>query len=420
MSRCFLLILLCGANLAGIVQAADWSRFRGADGNAAAPEASVPLTWNATENIAWKAALPGNGASSPVVFDGRIYLTSFTGYGLDPDDPGQREDLRLHVLCYDAASGDPLWDKSVKASASEQEVTRRVADHGFATGTPVADEAGVYAYFGVSGLVAYDHDSNLLWTAETGDRTAGFGSAASPILFQNLVIINASIEAQAVFAFDRTTGKQVWKISDVVRSWTTPVVAKSDSGRDELVVSHESQVRGFDPKTGSELWTCAGILDYVVPCVVVNEGIAYVLGGRKNQSMAIRLGGSGDVTETHRLWETNIGANVTSPVYHDGYLYWSSDRGIAYCLNAATGESVYKERMDTKERVYASSLLAGGRMYLTTRENGVFVIAASPEYRQLAHNVIADDDSFFSATPAVNGNQLLMRTNRFLYCIGSR
>lgn len=414
------LLLLCLSGVAVSVQAVDWPRFRGVDGKAAALEARVPLTWSATENVAWKAAIPGNGASSPVAFDGRIYLTSFTGYGLDPDQPGQREDLLLHVLCYEADSGELLWDKSVKASASEQEVTRRVADHGFATGTPVVDEAGVYAYFGVSGLVAYDHDGTLLWQAETGDRTAGFGSAASPILFQNLVIINASIEAQAVFAFDRTTGTQVWNIADVVRSWTTPVIAKSEAGRDELVVSHESRVRGFDPLSGTELWTCAGILDYVVPCVVVNEGIAYVLGGRKNQSMAIRLGGSGDVTETHRLWETNIGANVTSPVYHDGYLYWSSDRGIANCLNATTGESVYKQRMETKERVYASSVLAGDRMYLTTRENGVFVIALGPEYRQLAHNVIADDDSFFSATPAVHGNQLLLRTNRFLYCIGSR
>lgn len=418
MLRCLLLFCLSGAVVS--VQAADWPRFRGTDGNAAAPEASVPLTWSSTENLAWKAPIPGNGASSPVAFGERIYLTSFTGYGLDPDEPGQKEDLLLHVLCYEADRGELLWDKSVKASASEQEVTRRVADHGFATGTPVVDEAGVYAYFGVSGLVAYDHDGTLLWRSETGDRTAGFGSAASPILFQNLVIINASIEAQAVFAFDRTTGKQVWKIADVVRSWTTPVIAKSDAGRDELVVSHESRGRGFDPTSGTELWTCAGILDYVVPCVVVNEGIAYVLGGRKNQSMAIRLGGSGDVTETHRLWETNIGANVTSPVYHNGYLYWSSDRGIANCLNAATGESVYKQRMETKERVYASSVLAGDRMYLTTRENGVFVIALGPEYRQLAHNVIADDDSFFSATPAVHGNRLLLRTNRFLYCIGSR
>jgi outer membrane protein assembly factor BamB len=279
------------------------------------------------------------------------------------------------------------------------------------------DEAAVYAYFGVSGLVAFDHDGKLLWQAKTGDKTAGFGSAASPILYQNLVIINASIEAESVFAFDRNTGEKAWQIRGIDRSWTTPIVAKSADGREELIVSHKMQVRGFEPGTGRELWNCEGIQDYVVPCVVVNEGIAYVLGGRTNQSMAIRLGGNGDVTKSHKIWESKIGANVTSPIYHDGYLYWSSDKGIANCLDASNGESVYKVRMNTRERIYASALLAGGRLYLTTRDNGVFAIALGPEYKELAHNVFVGDDSLLNATPAVSGNSLLFRSNRFLYRI---
>jgi outer membrane protein assembly factor BamB len=410
-----LLTVTCSA-----ATAADWPRFRGADGNSAAPEADVPLTWSATENMLWKRELPGHGASSPVVFDGRIYLTSFTGYGLDSDAPGNKADLQLHVLCLDVNDGSIRWDEAMQGSDAEQDVTRRVADHGFATGTPVADEAGVYAYFGVSGLVAYSHDGEQRWTAKTGDKTAGFGSAASPILFQNLVIINASIESACVLAFDRTTGKEVWRIEGIDKSWTTPIVAKSGDGRDELIISHKMHVKGFDPASGKPLWNCEGIQDYVVPCVVVNDGIAYVIGGRKNQSMAIRLGGNGDVTESHRLWDTNVGANVTSPIYHDGYLFWASDRGIATCLNANNGESVYKERLKASGRVYASSLLAGNQMYLTTRDNGVFAIALGPEYKELAHNVIAGDDSMFNATPAVTGNRLLMRTNRFLYCVGTK
>ncbi|MDG1896335.1 MAG: PQQ-binding-like beta-propeller repeat protein [Fuerstiella sp.] len=404
----------------GYSEAADWPRFRGADGNASAPAARVPLTWSVTENMAWKVEIPGNGASSPSVFSGRIYLTSFTGYGLNPDDPGNREDLKQHVLCYDLDGGKLLWDKFTKAAEAEQEATRRVADHGYATGTAVCDERGVYAYFGVSGLVAYDHEGDLLWQAQTGDGTKGFGSAASPILYRDLVIINASIEAKTVFAFNRASGKEVWRIENVEASWTTPIVAPSGDGRDELIVSYKEHVRGFDPNTGSELWNCEGVQDYVVPCVVVNDGIAYVLGGRKNQSMAIRLGGTGDITESHRIWETNIGANVTSPVYHEGHLYWISDRGIANCTNAATGESVYRERVSTSDRVYASTLLAGNRMYLTTRDNGVFAVALGPEYNELAHNVIDGDDSSFNATPAVIGDQLLFRTNQYLYCIGAK
>ncbi|MCP4510226.1 MAG: PQQ-binding-like beta-propeller repeat protein, partial [Fuerstiella sp.] len=370
--------------------------------------------------MAGKVEIPGHGASSPSVFSSRVYLTSFTGYGLNPEEPGNREDLQQHVLCFDLNDGKLLWDKSTKASSAEQEATRRVADHGYATGTPVCDERGVYAYFGVSGLLAYDHQGNLLWRAKTGSDTKGFGSAASPILYRDLVIINASIEAKTVFAFNRVSGKEVWRITDVASSWTTPVVAASADGRDELIISYKEHVRGFDPVTGSELWNCVGVQDYVVPCVIVHEGTAFVLGGRKNQSMAIRLGGNGDITESHRIWETNIGANVTSPVYHEGHLYWISDRGIANCTNAATGESVYRERVSTSDRVYASTLLAGNRMYLTTRNNGVFAVALGPEYKELAHNVIDGDDSSFNATPAVIGDQLLFRTHQYLYCIGAK
>ncbi|MCA9085088.1 MAG: PQQ-binding-like beta-propeller repeat protein [Planctomycetaceae bacterium] len=399
-------------------QSENWPRFRGSDGNASSPAAKVPVEWSAEKNVRWKTEIAGHGSSSPVVFDGHIYLTSFTGYGLDPDNPGDKSDLTLHVLCFHEEDGKLLWDKSFPAAAAEQEASRRVVDHGYATGTPVCDELGVYAYFGVSGLVALDHNGSLLWKAPTGEKTAGFGSAASPILFQNLVIMNASIESGAVIAFDRKTGSEAWRIDDVKRSWTTPLIAKSSDGRDELIISCENQVRGFNPATGEALWTCEGILDYVVPCVVAHDGIAYVLGGRKNQAMAIRLGGSGDVTETHRVWDTNIGANVTSPVYHEGFLYWISDRGIANCLDASNGESVYRERVDTKERVYASTVLAGGQMFLTTRENGVFVVAPGKEYKVLHHNVISGDDSLYNATPAVAKDCLLFRTNRFLYCIG--
>ena len=366
----------------------------------------------------WATEIPGNGASSPIVYADRVYLTSFTGYGIDQDQPGNQPDLKLHVLCFDLTSGKQLWDGVIDASPDEQAASRRVTDHGYASGSSVCDEAAVYSYFGVSGVVAFDHEGNKLWQADTGSNTAGFGSAASPILYQNLVIVNASIESDTVFAFNRQTGIEVWRLDDVQKSWTTPLVSTSADGRDELIVSYKENIRGLDPLTGKELWHCVGIQDYVVPCVVANEGIAYVLGGRKNQAMAIRLGGSGDVTKTHKLWEANVGANVTSPVYHEGKLYWASDRGIANCMDASTGKIVYQQRMDTKERVYASTVLAGDRMYLTTRENGIFAVAIGPEYKQLAHNVIANDDSLFNATPAIVGDRLLTRSNRKLYCIG--
>ncbi len=410
------LIVLLAALCSGLL-AEDWPRFRGADGSASSDAAKVPLTWDSETNIAWKCPLPGAGSSSPVVYRDRLYVTAYTGYGVDPDNPGRREDLKLHVICVDRTSGDLRWDQSFAASPNEQEATRRVIDHGYATGTAACDETGVYAYFGVSGLVAFNHDGKQRWRAITGTKTAGFGSAASPILHGEHVIVNSSIEAGNVQAFDRETGKLAWQIDDVDKSWTTPLVASSPKGEPELILSSRFHVRGFDPADGRQLWTCEGVQDYVVPCVVAHEGIAYVLGGRKNQSLAIRLGGRGDVTGTHLLWSTNVGANVTSPVCHDGYLHWASDRGIVCCLNATTGDVVYRERLPTRSRVYASTLRVGDRLYHTMRDAGVLVTRATPKFEQLALNVIDNDDSKWNASPAAVDHQLFFRTNRFVYCI---
>ena len=406
--------------LSGICCANDWPRFRGSDGNAAAPDANIPLTWDESENLLWKQTLPGHGSSSPAVYADRIYLTAWSGYGLDPDEPGDRENLRLHVICLDRKKGGLLWDRSLKAAADEQKVTRRIADHGFATGSPAVDEQGVYAYFGVSGLVAFSHDGDQLWHKTTGTKTAGFGTAASPITFQNLVIINASIESQSVFAFDNATGREIWKINGIERSWTTPIVGRSESGRDELIISHRMQVGGFNPRDGSQLWQCEGIQDYVVPCVVSKGGIAWVIGGRKNQSMAIQLGGSGNVTESHRLWQTNVGANVTSPIIHNGRLYWASDRGIANCLDATTGKLIYQARLGSRGRVYASAVLANKHLFIPTRGDGVIVAPLGDEFRELHRNTIPGDDGVYNATPAISGDRLLLRTHTHLYCIGNR
>lgn len=403
--------------LTSLCLAEDWPRFRGADGSASSATATVPVAWSDTQNIAWKAPLPGAGASSPVIVGDRVFLTAYTGYGIDPDDPGERGDLRLHVLSVNRGTGELQWNESFEASPDEQKATRRVIDHGYATGTPVADGDAVYAYFGVSGLVAFTHTGKKLWHARTGSRTAGFGSAASPIVHGDLVIVNASIECGSVIAFDKGSGNEAWRIDGVQRSWTTPIVAITPKGNPELIISYKEVVKGFNPRTGEELWRCDGIQDYVVPCVIAHEGIAYVLGGRKNQSMAIRLGGRGDVTDTHRIWSTNIGANVTSPVYHKGHLYWASDRGIAVCLDASSGEVVYRERLPTRQRVYASTLLVGDVLYHSMRDKGVLVVRTGPEHEIVAHNVLEGDASPINASPAAVGSQLFLRTNRFLYCI---
>src|SRR5690606_17657478 len=159
-------------------------------------------------------------------------------------------------------NGKLLWDESIQGSPMTQDVSNRIQDHGYATGTPVTDGKSVFAYFGVSGLVAYTTEGKLLWQATTGTDTAGFGSASSPVLYDDLVIVNASIEDGKVIAFNKRTGERAWTIEDVKRSWTTPCLAKNPDGVYELVVNQIDVIRGFNPSTGKELWTCTGIDDY--------------------------------------------------------------------------------------------------------------------------------------------------------------
>jgi outer membrane protein assembly factor BamB len=187
-----------------------------------------------------------------------------------------------------------------------------------------------------------------------------------------------------------------------------------------MVINQKETIYGFNPRTGKKLWSCDGIQDYVVPVPVSHNGVVYCLGGRSNRCIAVRLGGRGDVTETHKLWEVSTGANVTSPVYYDGHVYWASDKAVANCLKAESGEKVFQQRLPTRARIYASIVRAGERLYVTTRDQGVVVLAAEPEYRELARNVIADDEGLANASPAISNNQLLLRTDSYLYCIGQQ
>lgn len=411
-------ITLVTVMLTAPLVAEDWPQFRGPAGNATSVDSVIPLRWTADENIVWKSELPGRGSSSPIIWGDRIFLTAFTGYGMTMDDPGDKSNLELHLLCFDRTSGALIWDRSVKASAETQDITQRVIDHGYATSTPVTDGEKIFAFFGATGVVAWDWNGNQLWHSQVGTGHAGFGSAASPVLYQNLVIVNASIESDTVFAFDKSTGATVWTIPNTNRTWTTPCVAELPGGKHELIVNQKDTIFGYDPLTGKQLWTCEGIDDYIVPVPIANDGVVYCLGGRQNRFIAVRLGGRGDVTETHKLWEVNVGANVTSPIYHAGLLYWASDKSIANCVDAKTGESIYRERLPTRARIYASMIRAGDYLLVTTRDEGIVVLPAKPEYEELAINTIETDDNLFNAGPAVSDGQLFIRSDAYLYCIG--
>ncbi len=177
----------------------------------------------------------------------------------------------------------------------------------------------------------------------------------------------------------------------------------------------EAWILGFDPKTGDELWRCEGIPDYVCPSVISHKGILYALGGRTSKAIAVRSGGRGNVTNTHKIWQADVGSNVCSPVVHDSHLYWVSDRNqTAYCLSLANGTVKYSEKVGSQP--YASTLLADGRLYIVTRNGGTLVLAAKPQFEQLAHNKL-EDRSTFNASPIVCNGTLILRSDENLYGI---
>jgi outer membrane protein assembly factor BamB len=241
------------------------------------------------------------------------------------------------------------------------------------------------------------------------------------VLYKDTVIVNASVESGALVALDRKEGKEVWRAKGIGSAWNTPVLVKPEKGDVELVVSVQGRLLGLNADTGKELWRADGVHRYVCPSVVAHKGVVYAIGGG-HTSVAVRAGGRGDVTKTHTLWRKNVGSNVSSPVYHDGHIYWASDNsGVVYCQEADSGKIVYQKRlMPASGLIYASCLLAGGKLYYVSQKKGTYVVAASPEFKQLALNVFEDDGSRTNASPAVSDGQLLLRTDQYAYCIGKR
>lgn len=391
------------------MRAADWPQFRGPGGLAISPDKHPPVTWSQDKNLRWKTRLPGPGTSSPILIGDRIFLTCFTGSG---------DALKLHLLRLNRDTGQVEWDKSVAPELPEQDRIRE--DHGYASSTPVADNDRVYVFFGKTGVLAFSHDGRELWRATAGSRLHGWGSATSPVLYQDLVIVNASVESESLIAFDKKTGRKVWTAEGIKESWNTPLLVPLPDGKTELVVAVFGKVLGLDPATGKQLWQCdTGIGWYMCPSATAHNGIVYVIGGRTGGALAVRAGGQGDVTGTHRSWQINKGSNVSSPVYHAGHLYFTHENiGVITCVDASNGHVVFEERLQPASgQIYSSTVLAAGKLYFVARRGGVYVVEAKPVFEQLAHNSLGDR-STFNATPAVSGDQLFLRSDQFLYCIG--
>lgn len=418
-TSCVLLLTIAGMSFAA--QGDEWTQFRGPDGSGTATANGLPATWDSQKNVVWKTELPGPGTSSPVILGNRIFLTCYSGYAESIENPGDQNQLMRHLVCVDRASGALLWRKDFKPKLPESDYRGgNNTRHGYASSTPATDGKRLYVFFGKSGVFGFDLEGNTLWQTDVGSETNSWGSATSPLLYEDLVIVNASIESNSLVALDKKTGELKWRARGIDQCWSSPALVHAGDSR-EVVLNLPNEVAGFDPNTGDKLWYCEGIPDsYVCPTAISHDGVVFVIGGRKNTVVAVRVGGRGDVTNSHVLWKAEVGSNVTSPVYVNGYLYWFHDsRGFAYCLDAKTGEVMYTEKLEPSPGLlYASVTAADGKLYAPSQDNGTYVVSANPKFEQLAVNQFQNDPSRTNASVVISNNQLILRTDKAVYCIG--
>lgn len=414
--------LLLAVVAAGSAVGADWMQFRGPGGLGSSDEKGLPVTWSSKENIVWRTEMPGPGTSCPIVVGKRVYITAYSGYGLVRGE-GEMDKLMRHVLCIDRDKGTILWTKDFKPVLPESKYGPggNESEHGYSSSTIASDGKSLFVFFGKSGVYRLDLDGKEIWNSSVGASTHGWGSSNSPVLYKDLVIINASIESRNLVALNKNDGKEVWRSTTKLNSsWSTPMLVDAPNGT-EVVVSDNNNVLAFDPANGKELWRVSGFNNYVCASVIANKDILYVVrtGGKTGSALAIKSGGQGDVTDSHVIWRSPKSSLVPSPVFHEDRLYWPG--GTAQCLDAATGKEVYAGRlMGGGTSFYASPLAADGKIYYVTRTAGTYVIQAGTEFKQLAYNKFDDDSSRSNASPIAHDGCILMRTDKYLYCIGMK
>ena len=274
--------------------AADWTRFRGPNGSGIAADAMPPAEWGDSQNVRWKAELPGPGSSSPIVVGERIFVTCYSGYG--DGSNGDMQKLQRHLVCVNRADGKIAWSSAIPAVQPEDNYGGFLTEHGYASHTPVSDGEHVYVFFGKSGAAAFDLTGKKLWQTGLGTASNGknWGSAGSPILYKDFVIINASEEGRAIVALEKKTGKIAWKAEGnaLGYSFGTPVLAEGE-GRTDLVFSLPGELWGMNPDTGKLRWfATTGLPGNVAPSVIAGDGVVYVFGGfPKLGALAVRTGG---------------------------------------------------------------------------------------------------------------------------------
>ncbi len=409
----------------------DWPRFRGPDGGGkSAAATNIPLEWSESKNLKWKLELPGPGSSSPIIWGDRVYITAYSGYGTGA--AGETMDqLERHLLAIDRATGEVLWQADAPSTHPQEDPFDGFLDeHGYASNTPTTDGERIYCFYGKGGVIAYDWDGQKLWHQPVGDLHSRkrWGSASSPILHGDKLFVKAGDEGRAVYAFDTKTGEQLWVAEGSVleQTYGTPTLHRVSEDRTDLIVGAVGEVWGINPDTGKLKWLSeTQLTGNVSSSPVVAGDSMYLFGGfPRTMGVSLRLGLKGDVSDSARIWENvKVKAYMTAPIYHDGYLYYIRDEGIACCADPVKGEIIYQERLAESsgqrgrgKPFYGSPILAQGHILATSRTAGTFVIEAKPEFNLVRVNQIDGDEGRFQGTPAVSGGDLVLRSETAVYC----
>ena len=431
MKKLLHLLLATTFTLTAAEKAANWPQWRGPNGDGIAHGEKATITWSETKNLKWKLKLPGYGASSPIVWNDRIYLTCYTGYGTGVRG-GSSANMMRHLVCVDAKTGKLIWQKKLKPTKSEDNYSGMgVPEHGYATSTPATDGKAIYVFLAKSGMAAFDLKGEKLWQTSVGSNSSRkrWGSSSSPVIHGDLVFINALQEGYKIFALNKTDGKIVWQWgpsapSSYQDTYGTPALVKAKD-KTELVLAVPGEIWSFDTRNGEISWyayTNVGAgRGNVSPSVIAGDGALYAFGGRPGSGVAVKLGGKGEVKESSQLWTSRSSPYVPSPVYHEGHLYWMDRSGYAVCLNAKTGREAYRERLKSTSRTpqfYASPVVVDGKIISVSRNAGTFVLEAAPKFNQLAQNTFASDRSVFNGSPAISNSRIYLRSDTHLYCVG--
>jgi outer membrane protein assembly factor BamB len=399
-----------------MVTAADWPAWRGPDGQGRSAEKNLPLTWSDTENVRWKVPLPAGGNSTPIIWGDRVFLTQ-----------ASKDGSVRSLMCLARADGKLLWQKDVEYA--EKETTHKT--NPYCSASPVTDGERVVVSHGSAGMYCYDFTGRELWKVDVGKLEHIWGNAASPIIHGELAILWCGPgERQFLLAVDRKTGKEVWRHEEAgglfgtggskewVGSWSTPLVVKIGE-QDQLLLSMPFKLKSFDPTTGKEIWSSGGLGKLVYTSPLFADGLAVSLGGPSGQ-VAVKVGGTGDVTKESFSFKRGSAWRVGSGVIVGDHVYHVEGNGTPRCWELKTGKDVWEvETRPGTGGCWGSTVYGDGRVYVTNQNGDTLVFAADPKYQLLATNRLGKGEHTNSSIAIAHGD-LFIRTYKHLWCIGKK